>query len=396
MAKRRSNGEGNITWHKGTGRWMAQVMADGKRLTAYAPKGASKEDAARLLTELRHKRDVGLTVDSRRLSVAQYLPNWLEHGAKPTVSVRTYEGCEKDVRLHLTPRLGKIQLKRLMPEHIQRWQNDMLAAGYSANSVARIRVTLSVALRQAERWGLIERNPVRLVSLPKVKHYEPKFLDIDQAKAYLAAAAGHRMEALFTVALAIGLRQGEALGLRWQDIDMNGGLVRVRKSLHRSAGRRELGEVKTASGRRDIPLPPIAVATLRSHRARQLADRLQSGGEWKDLDFVFATRIGTPLDARNVIRWHHKIRAAAGFPDLRMHDLRHSCATLLLAQGVDLKTIQTILGHSSIVVTANLYAHVLPGLKRAAVDHMDSILGSGDASGTTAAADHQRPASPAK
>lgn len=149
---RRSNGEGNITWHKATGRWMVQITVDGKRQTAYAAKGAPKEHAVRLLTELRHKRDAGLTVDTRRLSVEQYLANWLEHGARPNVSPKTFEGYEKDVGLYLAPRLGKVPLKRLGPQHIQRWQNQLLATEVlTANSVTRIRPTLSVALAQAER-----------------------------------------------------------------------------------------------------------------------------------------------------------------------------------------------------------------------------------------------------
>jgi integrase len=193
---------------------------------------------------------------------------------------------------------------------------------------------------------------------------------------------------LYAVALASGLRQGEALGLRWDDVDLDdrsltvrGALIRMPAS-HRGPGdaRLQLAGPKTPESRRTIALPAVALSALRAHRARQFEERLAAGERWQEHGLVFASTVGTPLDGRNVTRDLQRILIAAGMPRLRYHDLRHSAASLMLAQGVDLKTIQTILGHSRIGTTADIYAHVMPQLQRAAADRMDAVLATGTAS----------------
>ena len=196
----------------------------------------------------------------------------------------------------------------------------------------------------------------------------------EQARTFLDSVRGKRLEALYTVALALGLRQGEALALRWTDIDMEAGNVTVRAGLQRQGGKLVLVEPKTPRSRRTIAAPPIVVAALRSHRSRQLQDRLAAGSEWQDLDFVFCTQAGGPLDSRNVTRDFQRALTKAGLPHMRFHDLRHSCASLLLAQGVHPRVVMETLGHSQIALTMNTYSHVIPALQREAADRMQAAL----------------------
>jgi len=202
-------------------------------------------------------------------------------------------------------------------------------------------------------------------------------MTIEETKAFLTACKGNRLEALFTVALAMGLRQGEALGLQWEDIDWESGVLRVRQSLQRINRKLVLNELKTKSSRRDLPLIDVVANSLRAHRSRQLAERLAAGKDWQDTGFVFTTMIGTPLDARNVVSSYHRVLVDAGLELRRFHDLRHGCATLLLAQGVPIKTVSDILGHSQISITADIYGHVVPEAHRAALQSMDKALAIG-------------------
>ncbi len=190
----------------------------------------------------------------------------------------------------------------------------------------------------------------------------------------LHAAKGERLEARFTVALTLGLRQGETLGLRWQDVDLEAGDLRVRVALQRVKGKLQLVEPKTPGSRRALPVPPSVVLALREHRRNQLEERLAVGPLWQDSGLVFTTTIGTPPDATNVVRHCRAILDRAGLPRMRYHDLRHACASLLLAQGVKLRTIMEILGHSQLSTTAEVYAHVLPALQGDAANRMEALL----------------------
>ncbi len=174
--------------------------------------------------------------------------------------------------------------------------------------------------------------------------------------------------------LALGLRRGEALGLRWQDVDPDGAVLHVRQQLQRIEGKLELREPKTRKGRRTVALPAVAVAALRAHRARQNAERLALGEAWADRGLVFTSEGGTPIDPGNLKRSWHALRKRAKLDGLRFHDLRHGCATLLLAQGVHPSVVMETLGHSQISVAMNVYSHVLPMLQREAVDALDAAL----------------------
>lgn len=266
-------------------------------------------------------------------------------------------------------------LAKLSPQEVQALQNDLLATGKAPRTVINVRNTLSGALDQALRWGLIARNPVTLVDPPRVPD-DGEWLPMDeeQAAMLLDAIHGDRLEALYTVALALGLRRGEALGLRWEDVDLDRAELHVRRSLQRAEGHLQFLELKTRKSRRTVDLPGTAVQALREHRERQAFERRAAGLLWQDQSLVFTSTLGTPMEPRNATRSFQLLLKRTGLPHLRFHDLRHACATLLLVQGVELKVVQEVLGHSSIMTTGNIYAHVLPRLKRDAAERMDGFL----------------------
>ena len=240
-----------------------------------------------------------------------------------------------------------------------------------ANIESRAFLDAQEKIRRAEEaQGLL---PAPLEPLP-VEQWEQRMLTADEARGFLDAIRGDRLEALFSVALALGLRQGEALGLRWQDIELEAGTLAVRTTLQRTDGRYELAEPETEKSRRTLPLPPPVVERLREHRRRQNEERLHAGPLWQDWDLVFSRDDGSPLDRAAVSRHLRTIVIAADLPPVRFHDLRHSCASLLLAQGVSMKVIQETLGHSSIATTGNIYAHVIPELQSEAAAKMAAVF----------------------
>ena len=229
-------------------------------------------------------------------------------------------------------------------------------------------------LNQAQRWGLVARNSAALVNGPRVERYEIRPFTPEEARTFLANVRGHRLEALYSVALTLGLRQGEALGLRWQDVDLQLGYLRVAKQLQRIEGKLQLVEPKTAKSRRTIVMPPSITAALRAHRELQAAELRRQGGKRNPLDLIFTRENGGPLDGTVVTHQFHRLLDQAHLDQRRFHDLRHSCATLLLAQGVPARVVMEILGHSQIALTMNTYAHVIPELRRNAADRMEALI----------------------
>jgi integrase len=258
--------------------------------------------------------------------------------------------------------------------HVQSLMNRKLQEGLSAKSVRYLRSTLRTALNQAQRWGLVSRNSAALVEGPRVERYEILPLTPSEARQFLASVNGHRLEALYSVALTLGLRQGEALGLRWQDIDLELGYPRVNKQLQRVDGAFQLVEPKTQRSRRTIVMPPTITKALTRHKDRQAQERDQAIGKWNEMDLVFTRPDGYPLDGTVVTHQFHKLLDHARLPQRRFHDLRHSCATLLLAQGVPARVVMEVLGHSQIGLTMNTYAHVIPELRRDAAQRMEELI----------------------
>lgn len=209
---------------------------------------------------------------------------------------------------------------------------------------------------------------------PRVAHYEISPFTPEEARIFLAAMKGDRLKALYSVALTMGLRQGEALGLRWTEVDLEMGYLRVSKQLQRFDGKTLLVEPKTTRSRRTLALPASITRSLKEHRHRQLEERSAAGDKWIDSGLVFTTTFGKPIDATKISKDFHRHLDRAGLTQRRFHDLRHSCATLLLVQGVSPRVVMEVLGHSQISLTMNTYTHVIPELRRQAANRMDELL----------------------
>jgi integrase len=242
--------------------------------------------------------------------------------------------------------------------------------------VKYIHTTLHRALMQAVRWGLVPRNAAAAVDPPRVVTPEMRPLSSAQARTLLATAKGNMLQALFVLAVTTGMRQGELLGLGWEDVDLEARSVRVRRTLTLAKGGPRLTEPKTKGSRRSIRLTSGAVEALVQHRVRQDSEGAAAGGKWNAWGFVFCTRRGTPIRRDNLHDKHWKpLLRRAGLPDIRFHDLRHTCATLLLTMSVHPKIVSEMLGHSSIAITLDTYSHVIPGLGEAAANAIEEVLG---------------------
>lgn len=373
--RKRGQGEGSIYKRK-DGRWNAVVnlgYQNGKLRRKYLYGKTRSEVADKLATEL-HNNQQGISVIPERQTVRQFLERWLTDCVKPSVRPATFISYDQQVRVHIAHQLGHIQLTKLSPQQIQAYMNDRLKAELSPKTVKYHLSILRMALGQALKWNLVARNAAMLVDPPRVAKYEVQAITPEQARIFLQAIQGDRLEALFTVALSLGLRRGEALGLRWADIDFQNRTLRVNQSLQRLEGRLQITELKTKSSRRILDLPETLINKLREHRTRQLEEKMLTGPHWQETGLVFTSGIGTPVDPRHVKRRLDPLLKKAKLPHFRVHDLRHFCASLLLAQGVPLKVVSDILGHSQIGITADLYTHVLPSLRKEAIDLMGSIL----------------------
>lgn len=374
--RRRPRGEGSV-FRSANGQWRARLCyigPDGRKRTREA---RFKTQKAALEALNQWKRDLadGLLSRSEGMTLATFLERWLQDCIRPRCRPRTVESYGELIRRHITPGLGAIRLDRLNAADVQRFLNAKLESGLSPRTVQYLHAILRAALNQAKKWNLVRVNVATLADPPRVERREVQPFTPEQAKQLLAAARGDRLEALYVVALALGLRLGEVLGLRWEDVDLERGVLNVRQQLQRVAGRLQLVPLKTARSRRTLPLPVFVLEALRRHKVRQLEERLACGAAWQETGLVFTSAVGTPLEPRNVVRYYHRLLERAGLPHKRFHDLRHSAASLLRAQGVPLADIRDILGHSQISVTMDLYAHIMEEAKREAAARLDALLG---------------------
>jgi integrase len=377
MGKRGQN-EGSIYKRK-DGRWAAVInlgYQNGKlkRKTFY---GKTRADVADKLTVALSDQKKGIPIITERQTAGQFLDRWLEDSAKPSVRYSTYAGYKHLLEKHIKPELGRIELEKLTPQHVQRFMKAKSDSGLSPRTVQFLRAVLRRALGQALKWGMVARNVATLVDPPRYVRPQVSPLGIEEIRIFLKSLEGDRLEPLYLLTIALGLREGEVLGLKWDKVDLQRRILRVDRALQRVEGELSLVEPKTLRSRRTLTLPEMVVTALQSHRVRQLEERMLTGERWQDLDFVFTTSIGTPIDARNLIRWFHAALKKAGLPRRRFHDLRHSCASLLLAQRVPARVVMDVLGHSQISLTLDTYSHVMPAMLKEAADSIDAALAGG-------------------
>jgi integrase len=372
---RRGQGEGAI--YEQGGRWRAVIEVGwerGKRNRKYLS-GKTKRDVLQKLAHAQQTRAQGLPVPAERQTVGRYLERWLADVAERTVRASTFVRYRELLVIHAIPVIGNRPLAKLSPQDLQALYAEKQRAGLSAQTVVHLHRVLHRALVQAVRWNLMVRNVADLVDPPRVIRKEIRPLDAEQSRRFLAAVAGDRGEALYVLAVTTGMRQGEIIGLRWTDIDLEAGTLSVKRTLGRVRNLGILEDMpKTAKSRRSLRLTRLAVATLRTHRMRQKEERLRVGALWQDQNLVFANAFGGPMNTLTLTRRFHRLLKQAGLPRVRFHDLRHGTASLLLALGEHPKVVQELLGHSTIGITMDLYSHVAPTLQDVAVDRLGHLL----------------------
>jgi integrase len=377
VSKKRGNGEGSI-YRRKDGRWVGQYTI----YTDTGPKyrylyGKTRAAVAEKLTKAMADRNSGLMFDAGRMTVGEYLDQWLSDSVRGTVRTSTFERHEAIIRLHIKPTLGHVGLKKLTPAHVRGLYREKLDSGLDPATVRKIHSTLHKALSQALSDGLVPRNAAT-VEAPRPTPEEIHPLSEDEARTLLetAQASGDRFEPLYVLAISTGLRRGELLGLRWNDVDLERGTLRVGRALVRERGHNTLGETKTRQGRRQINLTPRTVNALRVHRKKQLEEKMRRADLYKDHGLIFASGVGTLVHPENMVKRSFKpLLETAGLPEIRFHDLRHTCATVLLGRRVHPKLVQELLGHATIAMTLDTYSHYLPSMGDQAAGAMGDALG---------------------
>src|SRR3954468_11149651 len=378
MAGRASNGESTI--YKGAdGRWHGYVSVGftvNGRPDRRHVSSKSRGVVVAKVRELERKRDTGTISETSTPTVAWWLEHWLTTIAPRRVRRRTLESYESVVRRHLIPGIGRHRMDRLRPEHLDQLYTALLDDGYSPASVLRHHRILSRALTVAVQRGHVPRNVAGLVDPPAQRPSDiATALDLAEARAVLEAAAQVRNSARWTVALALGLRQSEALALQWKDVDLLNNTLTVRRTIHRVRGGGLIyEEPKPRRSQRTLALPMPLVAELHRHKAAQLGERMLAGSEWHDEDLVFAQPSGRPIDKKTDYDDWTRLLQKAGVCHVRLHDGRHTAATLLLSENVHPRVVMELLGHSQMRTTMDIYSHVMPALAREAPDRMGNVL----------------------
>jgi integrase len=385
--RRRGNNEGSI-YQMQDGRWRAAVTAgrnaDGKpkrKVFTAATRHEVKDQLTDALKDLR----LGIPIVNEKQTIAQFLVHWLDQSVKARVRPKTFRTYSDFVKKHISPSIGHVALGRLSPQKVREFLNAKLAGGLSPRTVKHLLVTLRSALAVAVKDGQIPRNVAALVDPPRAPRPEVHVFNPEQARAFLDAVQGSRFQAAFTAAVAVGLRQGEILGLRWEDVNFETSFLNVRGALQRVHRKLVRVEPKSSSSRRTIQLPAVCLASFARQKVNQDLARKWAGTRWQETEYVFTTRIGTPVDPRNLLREYYAITRPTPskdgekspqlqFPPICFHDLRHSAATLLLAQGVSPRYITELLGHSQVSFTMQTYAHILPEVQKQVASKMDEIL----------------------
>ncbi|MFF3947371.1 tyrosine-type recombinase/integrase [Streptomyces sp. NPDC001902] len=372
--KRNPNGAGTITKRK-DGRYQAAVYVlqpDGTRARKFAyGKTWAECDAKR--RELLDKVDSGIPVPTRSAKLAEWLPYWLENVVKPRRKLSTFDKYEAHVRLYLVPRLGSKRLESLSVADVRRFLNGLErdTTGPTAKESHRV---LRTALSAACREELVARNVAALVEPPRPRARELSPWTLDETLTFLAAARKDPLYAAFVLAIAMGLRRGEIVGLRWADVDLDKRVLYVRQQVQRRRGVLYDDDPK-GRRRRAVPMPALCIAPLRWHRMRQVAARQRAGETWQgNGGYVFTTRTGRSIEPRNLYRSFTRVADGARLRVIRLHDARHGCATLLTAAGVAPRVVMEILGHSQISITMDVYTHVVQDTQREAISHMDRLL----------------------
>ena len=354
---------------------MARLtLPDGRRKAFYA---RTRQEAAQKLVRAQKAISDGLSLAGERQTTGNFLSTWLRDHAGPRVRPMTFRRYQEIVRLHIIPELGRVPLSRLTPQNVEKMLTVVAAKESSSRSAGHCRAVLRNALQVAMKHNLVQRNVAALADTPPVSPREVQVLTAYDARRILEAVKGDPLEALFTISLALGLRQSEALGLRWGDINVDVGTLSIQRTLQKLNRVFAFYPPKSARSRRTNPMPAPVAKALHRHMRRQLQERIALGAAWEGERWgglVFTNEVGNPLTGHHVSGRFYKLIRAAGLPPMRYHDLRHGAASLMAAHGVPARVAMEILGHAHISTTLNLYTHITSELQRKAAERVAEAL----------------------
>jgi len=369
-----ANGNGGARYREDKGIWeWRETLPDGRRFSGY---GKSQMDAKQRCLAKVKQAERGVDVKANRQTLSHYLDWWLADIVTPKLSPKTIKAYRDVVRLHLKPELGSIEIGKLTAQAVTSMMRKKERAGLSPRSIAMIREVLRGALNVAVKMQMVERNAAALAESPRQVKTERRMLTPEDARRLLTAVEKDRLAALYRLALTLGMRQAEILGLRWQDVDLEGSRLRVRQTLQRVGKETVIKEPKTARSRRTLVLTPSLVTALQAHKDQQAFEKSRASTRWQETGLVFTSSTGRPVNARNLTRAYKRHLAAAKLPEeFRFYDMRHAAASLLLADGLPITAVSAMLGQALTSTTLNVYAHVLPGADQLTADAMERLLG---------------------
>jgi len=393
MAGKRGNNEGSI-FKRNDGTWCAMVTEgrDPKtgKLIRRSFYGKTRQEVSEKLSKAQEDLRKGTLVENTRIKVGQWLDDWLTKYKKGRIRPTTYDSYEMVVRVHIKPYIGNVFLKDLKPENLQAMYNDKLShgrtddkGGLSTRTVRYMHMIMHEALKQALKNNLVSRNIAEATTPPKLVKREMRVLSKEEQNKFLDVLEGERLGPAFLIDIGTGLRRGELLTLRWSDIDFGERVIRVSHSLSRVRTFEEdsntksqlvFQQPKTKSGRRSIPMLDNVYEALKEHKVAQEEEKKFLGSAYQDNGLVFCTELGKPIEPRNFNRKFYELLDKAGIEDANLHCLRHTFATRGLELGMNPKVMQELMGHSSIMLFMDTYAHVLPDLKKRDTSRMNLMF----------------------
>lgn len=365
--------------NRGNKTWVVRIYlgrgANGKRKYKNKTIHGTKSDAQQYLNAKLREKDLGIVADASDKTLSEFIDLWLETSARPRVSERTADGYKFQLDKYVRHLIGDIKLENLNRLDIEKVYAEMQKNGLSARTVRHVHTTLKNALKQAIKWEYLQKNPAEFCELPKVIKKEIRVLPPNEANEFIKVANETRNGLIFEFALLTGMRPEEYLGLQWKDIDFERYTAQVRRALVRHRGKWSFQPTKTAKSNRIISLPKPLVKKLKSHKIDQNKRRLKKGVVWNDYDLIFCNREGLPLDMQNLTyRYFRPILKKAKLKQIRLYDLRHTHATLLLIDGINPKIVAERLGHSSVVLTLDTYSHVIPTMQKETAEKLEKMF----------------------
>ena len=362
MAKKRSRGEGSVFWDSSKERWCAEItLPNGKRKKKRAKTKKAVQD---WLFDIRKQIKDNLPFLENEDTVGLYFRRYMDQVAIHSVKPSTFKSYNHWVSKHVIPEIGHIKLKELKPGHLQSLYAQKLSEGLSKRSVQYIHALIRKIMNQAVKANLIARNPTNAVEAPKPERKEPKTLTIDEARRLFESVETPRWRTIYIIAVMMGLRKSEILGLRWQDVNFENKTLSINNIIYEIDGNVYEGTPKTQKSRRTVLMPDFVCETLQTYK--KLANTKEG--------LVFQTESGRAVSPRNLSRHFYIALDKADLPRIRFHDLRHTAATILLSQNVHPKVVQEMLGHSSITLTLDTYSHVIQGIQKEAANKMDEVF----------------------